>query len=26
MVHKSLPSWVDYVVTWLASRGLPGSS
>jgi hypothetical protein len=26
MVHKSLPSWVDYVVSWLASRGLPGSS
>jgi pimeloyl-ACP methyl ester carboxylesterase len=22
MVHKSLPTWVDYVVNWLASRGL----
>ncbi len=26
MVHKSLPSWVDYVVNWLTSRGLPGAS
>src|ERR1700760_1623265 len=26
MVHKSLPSWVDYVVNWLTAHGLPGSS
>ncbi|HET7048139.1 MAG TPA: alpha/beta fold hydrolase [Solirubrobacteraceae bacterium] len=24
MVHKSLPGWVDYVVNWLTSRGIPG--
>jgi pimeloyl-ACP methyl ester carboxylesterase len=26
MVHRSLPTWVDYVVNWLGSRGLRGSS
>ncbi len=26
MVHKSLPTWVDYVVNWLTAHGLPGSS
>jgi pimeloyl-ACP methyl ester carboxylesterase len=26
MVHKSLPTWVDYVVNWLTARGLPGTS
>jgi pimeloyl-ACP methyl ester carboxylesterase len=25
MVHQSLPAWVDYVVNWLTSRGLPGT-
>jgi pimeloyl-ACP methyl ester carboxylesterase len=25
MVHKSLPGWVDYVVSWLKSRGIPGT-
>jgi pimeloyl-ACP methyl ester carboxylesterase len=25
MVHKSLPSWVDYVVNWLTAHGLPGA-
>jgi hypothetical protein len=24
MVHRSLPSWVDYVVNWLAAHGLAG--
>ena len=23
MVHKSLPSWIDYVTNWLTSRGIP---
>ena len=26
MVHRSLPSWVDYVVGWLGSKGLAGAS
>lgn len=26
MVHRSLPTWVDYVVNWLTAHGLPGSS
>jgi pimeloyl-ACP methyl ester carboxylesterase len=26
MVHKSLPSWVDHVVNWLAARGVPGTT
>jgi hypothetical protein len=25
MVHQSLPTWVDHVVNWLVSRGLPGT-
>ena len=25
MVHQSLPTWVDDVVDWLTSRGLPGT-
>jgi pimeloyl-ACP methyl ester carboxylesterase len=25
MVHRSLPSWVDYVVNWLAAHGLAGT-
>jgi hypothetical protein len=25
MVHTSLPTWVDYVVNWLTSHGLPGT-
>ena len=23
MVHRSLPAWLDYVTSWLSSRGLP---
>jgi pimeloyl-ACP methyl ester carboxylesterase len=23
MVHRSLPAWIDYVVNWLSSRGIP---
>ena len=26
MVHRSLPSWIDDVVNWLASRGVPGAA
>jgi hypothetical protein len=26
MVHRSLPTWVNYVVNWLTTRGLPGTS
>ena len=25
MVHQSLPTWVDDVVNWLTSRGIPGT-
>jgi pimeloyl-ACP methyl ester carboxylesterase len=25
MVHQSLPTWVDHVVNWLTSHGLPGT-
>jgi hypothetical protein len=25
MVHRSLPTWVDHVVSWLASHGVSGS-
>jgi hypothetical protein len=24
MVHRSLPSWIDYVVNWLGAHGLAG--